>query len=496
MALAACCVTVSCSDDDEPVSAKAVLASASSLTFEGVSAAPQTIVVTSDADWYSEAPENITITPSTGHAGQTEVTVSITDNMRDGALDNPHDYEIVFRGNTKKSMAIVKVFQLGDTYRGVADYKIVELVTAPDNTAVQMPGMTIIAKLNAGAVATDGTDLVYVSGNPEGVEVGTTGIVKGTKFTDAAGMPYVVCEIFQAQSTGTYTPGTPEDITANFGSYSSDAIKYVTVNCLVSAGKFTVEGQNGSLEVVDAPVGTDLGALDNHNVKVTGYYAGKKGSTHRLYMTAVEDLGLYQVVYWSEDFEWLEPWSSQKPAGRTVEENNSNATAQQLGTNKVDGVSTYAALCARGYTFLTVHDPAKSERKPEAQIYLQRNYLKFGLTGYQSGIKLPPITTVPEGAKVTINFDWSVQRQTSGVFDKTKLVVIVKNGTAESQFEVPPHDFKDNDAYRWIPVSIDLSSVKIGKDTEISIRNCDEQWPCAEAARYHLDNIKIVDKGE
>lgn len=45
-------------------------------------------------------------------------------------------------------------------------------------------------------------------------------------------------------------------------------------------------------------------------------------------------------------------------------------------------------------------------------------------------------------------------------------------------------------------VSIDLSSVKIDKDTEISIRNCDEQWPCAEAARYHLDNIKIVDKGE
>ena len=102
MALAACCVTVSCSDDDEPVSAKAVLASASSLTFEGVSAAPQTIVVTSDADWYSETPENITVTPSTGHAGQTEVTVSITDNMRDGALDNPHDYEIVFRGNTKR----------------------------------------------------------------------------------------------------------------------------------------------------------------------------------------------------------------------------------------------------------------------------------------------------------------------------------------------------------------------------------------------------------
>lgn len=496
MALAACCVTVSCSDDDEPVSAKAVLASASSLTFEGVSAAPQTIVVTSDADWYSETPENITVTPSTGHAGQTEVTVSITDNMRDGALDNPHDYEIIFRGNTKKSMAIVKVFQLGDTYRGVANYQIFELATAPDNTPVQMPGMTIVAKLNAGAVATDGTDFVYVSGNPEGVEAGATGIVKGTKFTDAAGMPYVVSDIFEAQGTGTYTPGTPEDITANFGSYSSDAIKFVTVNCLVSAGKFSVEGQNGSLEVVDAPVGTDFGALDNHNVKVTGYYAGKKGSTHRLYMTAVEDLGLFQIVYWGDDFEWLEPWSSQKPAGRTVEDNNSDATAQQLGTNKVDDVSTYDAFLARGYNFVIAHDEAKAAREAKAQIYLQRNYLKMGLTGYQSGIVLPPITTVPADAKVLITFDWSVQRQGSGVFDDTKLVVIVKNGAAESQFEVPAHDFKDNDAYRWIPVSIELTGVKIDKDTQITIRNCDDQWGTAPAFRYHIDNIKIVDKGE
>ena len=496
MALAVGCVAVSGSDDDGPVSAKAVLASASSLTFEGVSAAPQTIVVTSDAEWYSEAPENITVTPSTGHAGQTEVTIAITDNMRDGALDNPKEFEVIFRGNTKKSIATVKIFQGGDKYRGIADYSIAELVTAPDNAAVVMPGLTFASKLNAGAIATNGQDFVYVSGNPEGVEAGATGTVKGSKYTNAAGVPYVASDEFAATGTATVTPGTPEDFTANFDTFTSDVVKYVSVQGHITTGKLFVEGKSGSLEVVDAPAGFDLTTLSDHVVKLTGYYAGKDGSNHTLYLTEAEDLGLYQVVYWSEDFEWLEPWSSQKPAGRTVEENNSDATAQQLGTNKVDDVSTYDALCARGYTFLTVHDPAKSERKPYAQIYLQRNYLKFGLTGYQSGIKLPPITTVPEGAKVTINFDWSVQRQTSGVFDKTKLVVIVKNGTAESQFEVPDHDFKDNDAYRWIPVSIDLSSVKIDKDTEISIRNCDEQWPCAEAARYHLDNIKIVDKGE
>ena len=496
MALAVGCVAVSCSDDDGPVSAKAVLASASSLTFEGVSAAPQTIVVTSDADWYSEAPENITVTPSTGHAGQTEVTIAITDNMRDGALDNPKEFEVIFRGNTKKSIATVKIFQGGDKYRGIADYSIAELVTAPDNAAVVMPGLTFASKLNAGAIATNGQDFVYVSGNPEGVEVGATGTVKGSKYTNAAGVPYVASDEFAATGTATVTPGTPEDFTANFDTFTSDVVKYVSVQGHITTGKLFVEGKSGSLEVVDAPAGFDLTTLSDHVVKLTGYYAGKDGSNHTLYLTEAEDLGLFQIVYWGDDFEWLEPWSSQKPAGRTVEDNNSDATAQQLGTNKVDDVSTYDAFLARGYNFVTAHDEAKAAREAKAQIYLQRNYLKFGLTGYQSGIKLPPITTVPEGAKVTINFDWSVQRQTSGVFDKTKLVVIVKNGTAESQFEVPAHDFKDNDAYRWIPVSIELTGVKIDKDTQITIRNCDDQWGTAPALRYHIDNIKIVDKGE
>lgn len=78
----------SCSEEENTLS-KAVLASASALDFEAEGAQPKTITVYADADWVMEdLPEWITVTPATGN-GTTDVTVSVTDNMRDGAEDNP-----------------------------------------------------------------------------------------------------------------------------------------------------------------------------------------------------------------------------------------------------------------------------------------------------------------------------------------------------------------------------------------------------------------------
>lgn len=207
-----------------------------------------------------------------------------------------------------------------------------------------------------------------------------------------------------------------------------------------------------------------------------------------------------QDVYFFDDFEWLEPWSSQKPAGQTIEENNADATAQQLGTNTVDEVSTYDALLAKGYEFLATHHADKSAREAKAQIYLQRNYLKFGLTAYYSGIVLPSIANVPADANVVLSFDWSTQRagnSETAKFDKVKLVVIIKNGEEEKQFAVPELNIADGAAYAWYPASIELTDAKIDKDTKIIIRNCDEQWPSANVKdkfRYFLDNIKVAGK--
>lgn len=205
-------------------------------------------------------------------------------------------------------------------------------------------------------------------------------------------------------------------------------------------------------------------------------------------------------VLFADDFEWLEPWASITPAGQTVETNNPDAKAQQLGTNKVeiDGVevSTYDALLAKGYLFPVCCASGQTPREAKAQTYLQRNYIKFGLTGFYSGIVLPALKDVPRGANAAISFDWCSMRQGSGKWDDTELVVIVQNGDDEQQFLVPTHAYVNDEEYAWLPVTVDLAGAKITDGTRIIIRNIDEQWPDTSsskgrALRFFLDNIKV-----
>ena len=121
-------------DDDEQTVAKAVLASASALNFEAENASQQIITVYSDAQWVmDELPEWISVTPVTGQ-GTTEVTVSVTDNLREGTVDNPREATIVFRGNTLASRAEVTVSQDGDKYRDCQEYTVDQLPALADET--------------------------------------------------------------------------------------------------------------------------------------------------------------------------------------------------------------------------------------------------------------------------------------------------------------------------------------------------------------------------
>ena len=60
--------------------AKAVMASANSLSFPGEEATEQIITVYSDAEWTADVPEWVSIEPTTG-SGTTDVTVSVGANM-------------------------------------------------------------------------------------------------------------------------------------------------------------------------------------------------------------------------------------------------------------------------------------------------------------------------------------------------------------------------------------------------------------------------------
>ena len=78
----------SCDDDDDKRLSDAVLASVSSLTFEAQDTSEKIITVYADADWVTEIPDWVTVTPTEG-TGVMDVTVSVSENMRDGAMDNP-----------------------------------------------------------------------------------------------------------------------------------------------------------------------------------------------------------------------------------------------------------------------------------------------------------------------------------------------------------------------------------------------------------------------
>lgn len=214
------------------------------------------------------------------------------------------------------------------------------------------------------------------------------------------------------------------------------------------------------------------------------------------------------TTIFSDDFEWLKPWSdvviegkNKGKAGDTVNSNGKSTYCPQLGTSKVEEVSTYQALQNKGYEFVVSHNEtdkdgkALNDRPANEQIYLQTNYLKFGLTDYYSGIVLPALSDlVGHVDDATLTFDWCTMKQGSGKYDAVELVVIVKNGDKEEKVPVEKLSIQEGADFKWYPATVNLAGKTINKDTRIIIRNCDAQWPAGadgRTLRWFLDNIKL-----
>lgn len=198
-------------------------------------------------------------------------------------------------------------------------------------------------------------------------------------------------------------------------------------------------------------------------------------------------------VIFQDDFEWLAPWSayvngSGQPVGNTVGDNNPDAYCPFIHTPKVDEVSAQQALEAKGYKVLLAQN-GKTEAEAGQSCYLQVNYLKFGKSGYQSGLKLPSFVC-PDGKVVKLSFDWTKQRQGSGLYDPTQLVVIVENGTEVTQFPVPALDIEDGAVMSWTNTSVTLNGVKVDANTVIKVRPEDAQWSVSGQHRWFVDNFK------
>ena len=477
----------SCEEEGSSLS-QAVLASASSLSYDGTDSAPQIITVYADADWVTEVPEWITVTPATG-SGVMDVTITVTANMRGGALDNPRKAVIVFKGETLASRAEVLVMQAGDKYRDVKDYTMQELVSLANETVVSVPDVTVVAVTSVGFIVTDAQNVnnAYVLSETT-ANIGDKVSILGDKASNSQSLAVIEADQTEIVSTGgTVTYPEAKDITDRIDTYNAATREFIAVSGILNGNNVSVADANYTVSITDAPASFDLAAMNGHRVVVKGYFDGLAAPVIKVIAAEIEDNGIAKDIYFFEDFEWLDPWAVVGNAGQSVETDNISATAPQIPNPKIDGVSSLDALLAKGYAFLRVTPTSTNAGEC---IYLQRNYLKFGKTGFQAGIILPKLTVdVPSDATPVMSFDWCPMRQGSGVIDPVNLIVVVTNGTNEVILDVPAAGFENGHRLEWIRAVVDLTGLTITKDTRITIRQSNWQLPTAN--RYFLDNIEI-----
>ncbi len=496
------CVFTACNDDDTNMS-RIVLASTDVLEYEALPSGPQIITITSDADWVAEAPGWITVSPASGNAGQTEVEIMVNDNLRENLPDNPRRGNVLFKGRNLESIATVIIRQNGDKFRDPIDYTIESIANVEDETVVRLPEMTVVALTSNGFIATDGTSFTYVKEPTTTVTVGQKVNIVGEKHSDSMHMTYMLGERISDAGTGTLPTVTPFDISTTLDQTEGNVYKYVTVTGDFDGTAIAVSGMTNKVYLIDPAAELGVNQLGGHKVAVTGYFAGVAAPVVNVIPTQIEDLGVNEKVFFFDDFSWMENWVNVgNGKGRCADQvgaGNNGGICPQLQSVIYEGLSAYDALLEKGYDFEFMGNPnvVKAGEGAKQSTYLQDTYLKLGKTGYHVGLVLPSIEGVSAGDELLLTFNWCPMVTGSGNFDKTQIVVIVRNGSEETQVPVPPHTLVNKEKMVWQNANISLGGVNIDENTKIIIRNIDSQWPTdpdssdPALSRFFLDNIKI-----
>ena len=146
---------------------------------------------------------------------------------------------------------------------------------------------------------------------------------------------------------------------------------------------------------------------------------------------------------------------------------------------------------SKGYEFAST-----KEAQAKKCLCLGVNYLKMGLTTYTVSMKLPKMPAAGDGVdNVHIQFDWTPVGIEGLIWDYPEIVVIVENDGKETQYPVPSPDLTDGESeYKWFRVDLEIKET-ITKDTRITIRNVDQDFPQTREEkgkrRYFIDNIKL-----
>lgn len=495
----------SCTPEEDNHVAKAVRGAQSVLEFAADSPQGQVITVVSDAQWHVTAPDWITVDPATG-SGTTEVTVIAADNTDSQGQLAPRKDTLIFSGNTKASRYIVIVKQEGDAYRGAEEVTVSQFAALKDESAAIINDATVAALTSAGFVITDGTTNVYVTAGNGEVAVGDVVSINAVKGSTNR-MPVVSrLDKLTRKSSGAFTCPEPINLDETIAAYAAQAIEYVSATGTVDGGslKYEVDGKNFEIKQFDAPEGMSMKDIDGHRVEIRGYTCGFMGEgVIALLTTELKDEGVAQVIYFSDDFEWLDAYTTATGAGDAVGSNDPSTTAPNIYST-ADLEPLWGEFTTKGYDFINAKDgEAAFSRIADLNykvVYLQKNYLKFGKTSYNAGIVLPSLKAIPASDDILIEFDWAWQVTGGMAPDIMTLSVESTNGTfAESgsniSAELESAQPKETpSAIEWQHVSIVLSGADAS--TVLTIRPTNVDTRVSNAARkqnrWYLDNIKIT----
>ena len=342
VAVAGVLALASCQPEESPL-ARAIMTSVSGLQFAATGAEPQTITVYSDADWTVEAPEWVTVDVVSGTRTM-DVTVSVGDNLRDGALDNPKKDTIVFKGYNLLATAYVIVSQDGDKYRDVPATDLAGILAMKDEDVVILDNAQVTAVTTNGFVVADAAASVFVA-SKETVAVGEKINLKGSKGTLNGLAAVTICDEIEVIGSAAVTYPATSDITASLDAYAATKMEYVEVTGTLDGANVVVEGAAKVAAVLDATADFNLSSLNGHNVTIKGYSAGVTASLVNVIVTEIVDLGVDEIIYFTDNFDWVAELAEAAGAGDSM-----GVDGDDSAKNAYTAVEGFAELLAsQGY---------------------------------------------------------------------------------------------------------------------------------------------------
>lgn len=477
---------------DELVKPSALL-SESSLTFDAIGAEPQTLTVASDEAWFIDVDADwITVDPMSG-TNTVDVTVTVTDNVKNGAMDAPREGTLTIANNRGYSIRTV-IYQEGDNYLGVEEMPISKIFTLDDGLFAKVAEAQVVALTSDGFVATDESASIYVSYKGE-IAIGDKVSLAGEKVT-LYGNAALEAGGVTVKSNAEVTRPEPVDLLSNLDPSKANVVTYVTVEAGLLGHELKFEQSLPvAIKLLDPRAGVvDIESVNMHNISVKAYVLGLSDGELTLAVTDVQDNGINDSLnaYFYDDFSWMKSYidASGVRVDDSVGDNNSGGEAPNLRSN--DALSgLLKALTDKGYEDLNPNSKV---------IYAQKYYWKFGKTSTatvnnNNGMILPKQDFKgDELINVDLDFDWAAHMTGSGNIDKVQIVVeltgkgFFDNGT---QISDPFVTTQEKGHLEWQHATVTAKGVN--NTTRFIIRPAEYASVTPDQQRWHLDNIKIAD---